>query len=196
MERVVRCARAGLPAGSGAVEELASVACRIRSGASQQLSPYGVLAVGQLELSDPTMPRASRKIVPDTGLRVPGVAEPGTSSDRLVLDGRFCSRIVVAADSLGEHVTLLFAVFVLFVEIPCRVPIEVLPTSVFGARGLGSPPGFANFKDEAELGHSTGNNHHGAYGSGLEQRSSSRVGTAAVDSGLGVVLAGVVSGRN
>jgi hypothetical protein len=87
-------------------------------------------------------------------------------------------------------------VFVLFVEIPCRVPIEVLPASLFGARVLGSSRGFANFKDEAELGHSTGNNHHGAYGSGLEQRSSSLVGTATVDSGLGVVLAGVVSGRN
>jgi hypothetical protein len=87
-------------------------------------------------------------------------------------------------------------VFVLFVEIPCRVPIEVLPTSLFGARDLGSSPGFANFKNEAELGHSTGNNHHGIEGSGLEQRSSSLVGTATVDSGLGVVLAGVVSGRN
>jgi hypothetical protein len=91
---------------------------------------------------------------------------------------------------------LLFAVFVLFVEIPCRVPIEVLPVSLFGARHLGTSPGFANFKHEAELGHRTGNHHHGIDGSGLEQRSSSLVGTAAVDSGLGVVLAGVVSGRN
>ena len=86
--------------------------------------------------------------------------------------------------------------FVLFVEIPCRVPIEVLPTSLFGARDLGSLPGFANFTDEVELGHSAGNNHHSIDASGLEQRSSSLVGTATVDSGLGVVLAGVVSGRN
>ena len=86
--------------------------------------------------------------------------------------------------------------FVLFVEIPCRIPIEVLPASLFGARDLGSSPWIANFKDEAELGHSTGNNHHGTDGSGLEQRSSSLVDTATVDSGLGVVLAGVVSGRN
>jgi hypothetical protein len=91
---------------------------------------------------------------------------------------------------------LLFAVFVLLVEIPCRVPIEVLPASLFAARNLGTSPGFANFKDQAELGHSTGNNHHGIDGSGLEQRSSSLVGAATVDSGLGVVLAGVVSGRN
>jgi hypothetical protein len=91
---------------------------------------------------------------------------------------------------------LLFAVFVLFVQIPCRVPVEVLPASLFGARDLGSSPGRANFKDEAELGHSTGNNHHGIDGSGLEQRSSSLVGTATVDSGLGVVLDGVVSARN
>jgi len=91
---------------------------------------------------------------------------------------------------------LLFAVFVLFVEIPCRVPIEVLPTSLFGARDLGSSPGFANFKDEVELGHNAGNNHHSIDASGLEQRRSSLVGTASVDSGLGFVLASVVSGRN
>jgi hypothetical protein len=91
---------------------------------------------------------------------------------------------------------LLFAVFILFVEIPCRVPVEVLPTSLFGARDLGSSPGFANFKDEAELGHSAGNSHHSIDASGLEQRRSSLVGTAKVDSGLGFVFASVVSGRN
>src|ERR1700720_955920 len=101
MERVVRCARPGVPAGSCAVEELASVASRIRSSPSKQLSPYGVLAVGQLELSDSAMPRAAPEVVPDTGLRVPSVAVPGAPPDRLVLDGRFSSRIVVAADSLG-----------------------------------------------------------------------------------------------
>jgi hypothetical protein len=87
-------------------------------------------------------------------------------------------------------------VFILFVEIPCRVPIEVLPTSLFGARDLGSSPGFANFQDEVELGHSTGNNRHSIDASGLEQRSPSLVGTATVDSGLGFVLASVVSGCN
>jgi hypothetical protein len=87
-------------------------------------------------------------------------------------------------------------VFVLFVEIPCRVPLEVLPTSLFGARDLGSSPGFANFQNEVELGHSTGNNHHSIDASGLEQRSSPLVGTATVDFGLGFVLASVVSGRN
>jgi len=84
----------------------------------------------------------------------------------------------------------------LFVEIPCRVPIEVLPTSLFGARDLGSSPGFANFQDEIELGRSTGNNRHSIDASGLEQRSPSLVGTAAVDPGLGFVLASVVSGCN
>ena len=84
--------------------------------------------------------------------------------------------------------------FVLFVEIPCRVPIEVLPTSLFGARDLGSSPGFAHFKDEVELGHSTGNNHHSIDASGLEQRRSPLVGTASMDFALGFVLASVVSG--
>ena len=83
------------------MEELAAMAGGIRSGPSKQLSPYGVLAVCQLELSDPAMPRASPEVVPDTGLRVLGVAVPGTPFDRLVVDGRFCSRIVIAADSLG-----------------------------------------------------------------------------------------------
>jgi hypothetical protein len=87
-------------------------------------------------------------------------------------------------------------VFVLFVESPCRVPIEVLPTSLFGTCDLGRSPRFANFQDEVELRHSTGNNHHRIDASGLEQRSPSLVGTAPVDSGLGFVLAGVVSGRD
>jgi hypothetical protein len=77
------------------------MAGRIWSGSSKQLSPHGVFAVRQLELSDHTMPRASPEVVPDTELWVPGIALPGTPSNRLLLDGRFCSRIVVAADSLG-----------------------------------------------------------------------------------------------
>jgi hypothetical protein len=97
---------------------------------------------------------------------------------------------------LGQHITLLFAVFVLFVEIPCRVPVEILPGALFVARDLGSSPGFANFTDEVEPGYGAGNNHHRFDASGLERRSSSMVGTAPVDSGLGFVLAGVVSGRN
>lgn len=101
LARAAGRARLGFPGGSDPLEELAAMAGGIRSGPSKQLSPYGVLAVCQLELSDHTMPRASPEVVPDTGLWVPGIAVPGTPSDRLVLDGRFCSRIVVAADSLG-----------------------------------------------------------------------------------------------
>jgi len=91
---------------------------------------------------------------------------------------------------------LLFAVFVLFVEIPRRPSIEVLPASLFAARDLGSSSGFANFQNEVELGHGIGNNRHSIDASGLEQRSPSLVGTATVDSGLGFVLASVVSGCN
>jgi len=196
LARAAGRARPGFPGPSSPLEELAAMARGIRSGTSKQLSPYGVLAVCQLELSDHSMPRASPEVVPDTWLRVPGIAVPGTPSDRLVLDGRFCGRIVVAADSLGQHVTLLFAVPVLFVEIPCGVPIEVLPASLFVARDLGSSPGFANLEAEAELGHDTGHNHHRIDASRLEQQSSSLVGTAAVDIRLGVVRASVVSGRN
>jgi hypothetical protein len=87
-------------------------------------------------------------------------------------------------------------VFVLFVEIPSRVSIEVLPASLFAACDLGSSPGFASFQDEVELGRRTGNNRHSIDASGLEQRSSSLVGTVTVDSKLGIVLAGVVSARD
>jgi hypothetical protein len=71
-----------------------------------------------------------------------------------------------------------------------------LPTSLSGARDLGSSAGSANFKDEVELGHGAGNNHHSIDDSWLEQRRSSLVGAASVDSGLGSVLASVVSGRD
>jgi hypothetical protein len=87
-------------------------------------------------------------------------------------------------------------VFILFVEIPCRVPLEVLPAALFVARDLGSSSGFANFQNEVALGHSTGNNRHSIDASRLEQRSPSVVGTATVDSGLDPDLAGLVSGRD
>jgi hypothetical protein len=86
-------------------------------------------------------------------------------------------------------------VFVLFVEIPCRVSIEVLPVSVFVARNLGRSPGAANFKDQIELGYRTRHNHHSIDASRLEQGRSALVEPVPLDSRLGVVLAGVVSGR-
>ena len=86
--------------------------------------------------------------------------------------------------------------FVLFVEIPCRVSIEVLPASLFAARDLGSSSGFANFQNEVDMGGRTGNNRHSIDASGVEQRSPSLVGTVTLDSGLGFVLAGMVSGRH
>lgn len=83
------------------MEELAAMAGGIRSGFSKQPASDGDLAVGYLELSDSSMPRASREVVPDTGLRDPHAAVQGTPSNRLLLDRRFCSRIVVTPDSLG-----------------------------------------------------------------------------------------------
>ena len=177
------------------MEELAAMGRRIWRGASEQLSINGSLGVGQLEFSDTAMPRASPEVVTDIGLRVLGIAVPGAPPDRLVLDRRFSSRIVVAADSLGQRVTLLFAVFVLFVEIPRGIPVEILPVPLFVAGDLGSSPGFANFQNEVELGDGSSNSHHGTDASGLEQRSSALVGTATLDSELGIVLASMVSGR-
>jgi hypothetical protein len=97
---------------------------------------------------------------------------------------------------VGKHGLVLFAVFILFVEIPRGVPVEILPVSVFVARDLGSPSGFTNFQDEVELGYRTRHNHHSIDASRLEQRSAALVEPAPVDSELGVVLASVVSGRD
>lgn len=83
------------------MEELAAVAGGIRSGLSKQPALDGDLAVGHLELSDPQMPRASPEIVPNIGLWHFRAVLQNTASNRLLLDGRFRSRIVVTADSLG-----------------------------------------------------------------------------------------------
>ena len=172
------------------------MACGIRSGASKQLSPYGRLAVGQLELSDAAMPRASPEVVPDARLRNHRAVVQGAPSHRLVLDGRLCGGVGIAANFVGEHGFVLFAVLILFVEIPRGVPVEILLVSFFVTRDLGSPSGFTNFQDEVELGYPTRHNHHSIDASRLEQRSAALVESAPVDSGLGVVLAGVVSGRD
>ena len=65
-----------------------------------------------------------------------------------------------------------------------------MPVSLLVARDLGRLPGLANFQDEAELGTRAGCGHHRDDAARVEQRRS------AVDSGLGVVLASVVSGRD
>ena len=86
--------------------------------------------------------------------------------------------------------------FVLFVEIPCGILVEILLVSVFVARDLGRSPGFENFKGEIELGYRTRDCHHCIDASRLEQPSAALVEPAPLDFGLGVVLAGLVSGRN
>jgi hypothetical protein len=83
------------------LEELAAMAGGIRSGPSKQLSPYGRLAVGQLELPDVAMPRASPEVLPDARLRNCRAALQGAPSHWMVLDGRLCGGIGIAADSLG-----------------------------------------------------------------------------------------------
>jgi hypothetical protein len=120
----------------------------------------------------------------------------GTPSHRLVLDGRLCGGVGIAANSVGKHGLVLFAVFILFVEIPRGVPVEILPVSLFVARDLGRSPRSANFKNEIELGYRTRHNHYSIDASRLEQRSTALVEPASVDFGLGVVLADVVSGRD
>jgi hypothetical protein len=71
-----------------------------------------------------------------------------------------------------------------------------LPASLFVACDPGRSPRFANFQNEVALDYGTGNNHYRIDASGLERRSPSLVGAAPVDSGLGIVLASVVSGRD
>ena len=142
------------------------------------------------------MPRASPEVVPDARFRKHRAVVQSPPSHWLVLDGRLCGGFGIAANSVGKHGLVLFAVFILFVEIPRGVPVEILLVSFFVTRDLGSPSGFTNFQDEVELGYPTRHNHHSIDASRLEQRSAALVESAPVDSGLGVVLASVVSGRD
>ena len=120
----------------------------IRSGASKQLSPYGRLAFGQLELSHPAMPRASPEVVLDARLRNHRASVQSPPSHWLVLDGGLRRGFGIATNFVGKHRLVLFAVFILFVEIPRGVPVEILPVSFFVTRDLGSPSGSTNFQDE------------------------------------------------
>lgn len=166
----------------------------IRSGASKQLPSDGGLAVSQLELSDPAMPRASPEVIPDTGLRDHRAVVQGTPFNRLVLDRWFYGGVGIPANAVGKHGLVLFPVFILFVEIPRGVPVTVLPASLLIASDLGRSPGFANFQNEAELGNPAGCGHHRDDASRVEQRRSALVEPAPVDSELGVVLASLVFG--
>ena len=94
------------------------MAGRIRGGIAKQLSPYGFLAVCQLELSTAPLPGASLAGLADAAFRVPGADVPGPLADRMVLDEWFCGGIGVATNSLGKHGFVLFAMFILLVEIP------------------------------------------------------------------------------
>jgi hypothetical protein len=114
----------------------------------------------------------------------------------MVLDGRICSGIGIAANSVGQHGLVLLAVFILFVEIPLGVAVEILLVPLFVAGDLGRSPGFANLQDEVELGTGVGDDYHSDDDSRLEQRRSTLVEPVPLDSGLGAVLAGMVSGRN
>jgi hypothetical protein len=106
----------------------------------------------------------------------------GTPSYWLVLDGRLCGGITIAANSVGEHGLVLFAMFILFVEIPRGVSVEILPVSILIACDLGRSPRFANFKDEIELGYRASHSHHSIDASQLEQRGTALVEPAPVDS--------------
>jgi hypothetical protein len=106
----------------------------------------------------------------------------GTPSHWLVLDGRLCGGVGIAANSVGKHGLVLFAVSILFVEIPRGVPVEILPVSLSVARDLGRSSRIANFQDEVEFGTRAGCGHHADDASLLEQRRSALVEPAPVDS--------------
>ena len=142
------------------------------------------------------MPGASRAGLADAAFRVPGADLPGLPADRVVLVGRFCGGIGIAANFVGKYDFVLLAMFVLLDEIPGGVSVQVLPASVFVARDLGSCPGLATFQNEAELSNRSGPGRHDDDASRVEQRRSALVEPAPVDSELGVVLAGLVSGRD
>jgi hypothetical protein len=140
------------------------------------------------------MPRAAPEVNADFGLREPGTAVQGAAFDRLVLDRWFRGGIGVTANSVGKRGLVFFAMFVLLVEIPRGVLVEVLSASLLVAGDLGSSSRVATFQAEAEFGNRPGSERHVDDASRMEQRRPALVEPAPMDSELGVVLAGLVFG--
>ena len=142
------------------------------------------------------MSRASPEIFTDSGFRNGRAALQGTPSHRMVVDRGICSGIGIAANSVDEHGFVLHAVFVLPVEISRGIAFEILLISLFVAGHLGCCPRLPNFQGQAEFGTGVSDGHHVNEDSRLERGSTSLVVTASLDFGMGVVLAGLVSGRD
>ncbi len=95
------------------------------------------------------MSRIAESSVIDTRFGTNGAALASITAHRLGVDGRIRCGICIAADAVGERRVVLFALFILFVEVSDRIAFAALSAFVFTASDMGSFPRFANCKDEA-----------------------------------------------
>jgi hypothetical protein len=129
------------------LEELAAMAGRIWCGATEQFPADGSFLIPELELSAASMPRIAESDIAHSRLWPCCIALPGVIANWMVVGGWFCCWIDLQENNMGQHVTLLRALFVLFIEISQRFHTEDLFASIFGARNLGPlwrTPDFAN----------------------------------------------------
>ena len=70
------------------------------------------------------------------------------TADRLVVDGRIRCGLHVASNVVGERRVVLFALFILFIEVSDRIAFAALSAFVFAASDMGSSPRIAHYKDQ------------------------------------------------
>jgi hypothetical protein len=106
-------------------------------------------------------------------------------SDWLGVDRRFRGGVCIEANGLGERASLLFALFVLFIALPNRIVVALLPAAVFAACDLGRFSGNANLENQAEHGADSRPSGDGFDDSGVEHPKSTLVECTQFDSQLG-----------
>ena len=189
MAGIVGCAWLSRTPATGSFEELASMACVVRPGASGQPSSDGIFCLYQPDVSTAHPPRSFQSDGADDRPWIHLVAMQCPVADRVVLDRRLCHGVGVAADRTSECRFVLPAMRVLPGEISGGIPVAVLPAPLYVSCGLGRSPRSANFADQAEDGTHSGGGYHAADESYMEQQ-------RLMDSQLGIELAGMVPGCN
>jgi len=110
------------------------------------------------------------------------------------MDWRFCRRFGLAANSVGEHTPVLFALPILFVAISRGALIEILSASVSVAGDLGCKSRIEYQRNEAHFSAGRRAKHHSPDDSNVERWTLALVECAAMDLELGAQLASLVPG--
>ncbi|HTQ96710.1 MAG TPA: hypothetical protein VMH89_07885 [Candidatus Acidoferrum sp.] len=119
------------------MEKLAALAGRLCRGATEQFPAHGSFLIPELELPAASVSRIAESGIAHSRLWLSCIALPGIVADWMVVGGWFCRWIGLQENNMGQYVTLLRALFVLFIEIQERFPAADLFASIFGARNLG-----------------------------------------------------------